>query len=170
VIRTERLVLRPPAERDVPAIVAGCSDPAVARNIPLIPAPYTERDARAWLAADEERRRASGEVTFAITRPGEDVLLGVISVRLRPGGSIGYWIAAPARGQGLMPEALMAVVAWARDEHGIPGLHLTTHPDNAASQRVAEKAGFTRTGLVDHEPRFADGVSRAVRFEAPTST
>ena len=58
-IRTDRLVLRPPAERDVPAIVAGCSDPAVARNIPLIPEPYTERDARAWLAADEERRRAT---------------------------------------------------------------------------------------------------------------
>ena len=109
-------------------------------------------------------------MTFAITRPDEDVLLGVISVRLRPGGSIGYWIGAPARGQGLMTEALNAVVAWARDEHGIPGLHLTTHPDNAASQRVAEKAGFTRTGLVDHEPHFADGVSRAVRFEAPTST
>jgi RimJ/RimL family protein N-acetyltransferase len=165
VIRTPRLVLRPPEERDVPAIVAGCSDPEVPRFIPLIPVPYTEADARDWLAGEAARRRDGAEHAFAITRPDEDVLLGVISVRVRPGGSIGYWLCADARGQGLMPEAVVAVVAWARDEHGIDDLHITAHPDNLASQRVAEKAGFTRIGLVHHEPSFRDGLSRAVRFE-----
>ena len=168
-IRTGRLVLRTPAERDVPAIVAGCSDPDVPRNIPLIPTPYTERDARDWLAGLGTRLREDHEHTFAITRaddPG-DALLGVISVRLHHGGSIGYWLHPDARGAGLMTEALAAVVDWARREHAITGLHLTTHSDNLASQRVAEKAGFTRAGLVDHTPAFADGLTRAVRFDAP---
>ena len=39
VLRTSRLVLRAPEERDVPAIVSGCSDPEVARYVPVIPAP-----------------------------------------------------------------------------------------------------------------------------------
>lgn len=166
-IRTERLVLRAPAERDVPAIVAGCGDPDVARYIPVIPVPYTERDARQWLAGLDARLRADGEHTFAITRADDDVLIGVITVRLHAGGSIGYWLCREARGGGLMTEALVAVVDWARREHAVTGLFLTTHPDNVASQRVAEKAGFTRAGLVDHAPAFADGLARAVRFDAP---
>ena len=39
VLRTSRLVLRAPEERDVAAIVSGCSDPEVARYVPVIPAP-----------------------------------------------------------------------------------------------------------------------------------
>jgi RimJ/RimL family protein N-acetyltransferase len=165
VIRTARLVLREPAERDVPAIVAGCSDPDVPRYIPLIPSPYGSADARGWLGG-LAARRAEHEHTFAITRPEEDELLGVITVRLRHGGSIGYWLRAEARGAGLMTEALAAVVAWAREQHGVEGLVLTTHPDNVASQRVAERAGFVRAGMVEHQPPFADGLTRAVRFDS----
>jgi dipeptidase E len=159
IIRTPRLVLREPDLRDIPRIVAGCSDPDVPRFIPFVPAPYTERDAREWLAAapPDERR-------FAISEDGGE-LLGVISVRLRPGGSLGYWLHADARGRGLAAEALRAVVEWAREAHGLTDLFLTTHPDNVASQRVAEQAGFVCVALVDHEPPFADGRTDALRFE-----
>jgi RimJ/RimL family protein N-acetyltransferase len=166
-IRTQRLVLREPAERDVPAIVAGCRTPDVPRYIPLIPSPYDEADARDWLAGLAERRVTEDEHSFAITRPEQDELLGVITIRLRHGGSMGYWLRPEARGGGLMTEALAAVVEWARDEHGIGGLFLTAHPDNAASQRVAERAGFVRRGLIEHAPAFADGLRRAVRYDAP---
>jgi RimJ/RimL family protein N-acetyltransferase len=167
VIRTGRLVLRAPAERDVPAIVAGCREPDVSRYIPLIPASYSEADAREWLGGLAARQVEDREHTFAITRADEDELLGVITVRLRRGGSIGYWLRREARGAGLMTEALTAVVEWARREHGIDGLFLTTHPDNRASQRVAERAGFVRIGEVDHQPQFADGLTRAIRYDAP---
>jgi RimJ/RimL family protein N-acetyltransferase len=165
VLRTNRLVLRPPAERDVPAIVAGCSDPDVGRYIPVIPVPYTDRDARDWLAGAEQRFRASGEHSFAIALIGEDELLGVVSVRLRPGGSIGYWLRPHARGRGLMTEAVRAVASWAWEEHEIRDLFITAHPDNVASQRVAHGAGFVGVGVVEHEPPFRDGTRRAMRFE-----
>jgi RimJ/RimL family protein N-acetyltransferase len=161
---TARLVLRPPDERDVPQIVDGCADPEVARYIPLIPVPYGERDARAWLEGRDERRRSLRECDFALTAHDDDELLGVVSVQLRPHGSVGYWLRACARGRGLMTEALGAVVGWACTEHGVSDLHLTTHPGNVASQRVAERAGFVRDGVVAHEPPFADGVRRAIRF------
>ena len=44
-------------------------------------------------------------------------------------------------------------------------LELMAHPDNTASQRVAEHAGFARVGPAPHEPPFRDGTSVAIRFE-----
>jgi RimJ/RimL family protein N-acetyltransferase len=164
-LRTARLVLRPIAARDVPALVAGCNDPEVPRFNPIIPVPYTERDARRWLADAPERRRADREREFAITAPPDDELLGVISVQLRPGGSVGYWLRPHARGHGYSAEALRALVEWAETRHGVRDLYLTTHVDNVASQRVAERAGFARSGVVAHDPPFRDGRADAIRFE-----
>ncbi len=167
-IETERLVLRPPDEGDVPALVQAVGeDPDIAWFIPLIPTPYTEADARAWLSGLPDRFETIREVSFAITQRGDDELIGAISVRLHPDGSIGYWIRESSRGQGLMTEAVNAVVRWAATEHGLDDLHLTTHPDNLASQRVAEKAGFVRGGMVVHEPPFGDGGIRGLRYERP---
>jgi RimJ/RimL family protein N-acetyltransferase len=166
VLRTSRLLLRAPADRDVPAIVTGCSDPVVALYIPVIPVPYTEGDAREWLAGADQRWRRDRERSLAITSIDEDdELLGVVSADLRPGGSVGYWMRADARGRGLMSEALIAVVQWAEEQHGLGGLFLTAHPENLASQRVAEKAGFTKVGIVEHDPVFRDGTTHALRFE-----
>jgi RimJ/RimL family protein N-acetyltransferase len=167
-IETERLILRPPDERDVAAIARAIEeDPDIAWFIPLIPAPYTEADAREWLAGIPGRFESIGETPFAITERGADELTGSISVRLQEQGSIGYWLRESSRGQGLMTEAVIAVVRWAAVEHGRYDLHLTTHPDNLASQRVAEKAGFVRGGMVMHEPPFGDGGMRALRYERP---
>jgi len=164
VLTTARLVLRPPRESDVAALVDGCSDPEVARFSPVIPVPYTDEDARGWLAGAQQRWATDRERELAITEPPGDELLGVISVQLRDGGSIGYWLRPSARGRALMAEALEAVTAWAETEHHVRGLCLSTHVDNVASQRVAERAGFARAGLVAHDPPFNDGRVDAVRF------
>jgi RimJ/RimL family protein N-acetyltransferase len=40
------------------------------------------------------------------------------------------------------------VARWAFAERGVQRLELTTAPENVASQRVAERAGFTREGVL----------------------
>lgn len=170
-LRTERLLLRPLRREDAPAIAAGCADPDVPRFIPLVPENYCAADADAFLDATLSRAADDPERTLAITAPPAETLLGTVTVRLREGGSIGYWLAPEARGRGVMTEAVRAVVGWAH-EQGIRSLTLTAHPDNVASQRVAENAGFRRIGLVPHEPPFRDGTAVAEGFEldahAPT--
>jgi RimJ/RimL family protein N-acetyltransferase len=47
-----------------------------------------------------------------------------------------------------MTAVVRVLGAVARDEHGIRTLRLYTHPDNIASQRVLENAGFRREGLL----------------------
>jgi RimJ/RimL family protein N-acetyltransferase len=117
-LRTKRLVLRPITQDDLPAIVAGCSDPLVARFIPL-PVPYTSADGREWIATAPQRWLEGREVSFALSKHGENVCVGIATARLRDGGSVGYWLARSARGEGLMTEAVAALIDWADREHAV---------------------------------------------------
>jgi RimJ/RimL family protein N-acetyltransferase len=163
-LRTHRLVLRRPTAADLPAVARECADPEIARFIPFIPVPYSLADAESWLANVDAQWERGTERTFAIADAETAALLGVVTIRLREGGSVGYWTARDARGRGVMTEAVTAVVAQAR-EQGIRRLFLTTHLDNLASQRVAEKTGFVRVGETEHLPPFRDGSTTAALFE-----
>jgi RimJ/RimL family protein N-acetyltransferase len=163
-IRTERLVLRQPRSDDLGAVVEACQDPDIPRFIPFVPVPYGADDGRAFLNSVEHAWSESEERTFAVCGE-DDVLIGAVAVRLREGGTVGYWLSASARGQGLMTEAVRAVVRWARDECGIRQLFLWTHPENLASQAVAERVGFVRVGIGEHRAPFRDGTTLGVKFE-----
>jgi RimJ/RimL family protein N-acetyltransferase len=151
------VILRPFAEADAPAVARACQDDETARFIPLLPSPYTEADARDYIAsvADDEGRRARAIVDAASAE-----LLGAIDVRLGERGSIGYWVAPWARGRGVATRALVLLARWAVTAAGVERLELTTHPANAASQRVAEKAGFVREGVLRDHLRYRDGGRR----------
>jgi RimJ/RimL family protein N-acetyltransferase len=164
-LRDGELLLRPPAEADIPAVVAACSDPEITRFIPFMPSPYSDDDARRWLAAVLEAWQTTPERTFAILDEESQVFLGVVTVRLVEEGTVGYWLAPAARGRGVMSRAVALVVEWARTTHRIRVLRLTTHPDNAASQHVAARAGFRRVGTTSDHPVFRDGTTEAVLFE-----
>ena len=161
-LRDRELVLRPLGLGDLDAVVAACADPEIPRFTVLVPSPYTEADGRQFLTRVEEQWRGGDPMrTFAITTGDE--FLGVVSVDLAD-GVLGYWMKRAGRGRGFMTQAVLLAVEWAR-AHGVARFSLTTHPDNVASQRVAEKAGFRRVGDVDEPRRFRDGTTRAVLFE-----
>jgi RimJ/RimL family protein N-acetyltransferase len=130
-----------------------------------VPTPYADEDARRWVQAVSEAWRTTPECTFAIVDERRGEFLGVVTVRLVEEGTVGYWLAPAARGRGVMTRAVRLVVGWARETHGIRVLRLTTHPDNVASQRVAERVGFRRIGTKRDHPVFQDGTSEAVLFE-----
>jgi RimJ/RimL family protein N-acetyltransferase len=148
------LVLREWQGDDVPALVAAINDPDIAYWIPLVPHPYSEEDARAFLNGEV----APGDYRFAITLGGAvvgGIGMGVNSHEYR--GTIGYWIAAPARGQGICTRALRILSRYGLDELALQRLELITDPDNVASQRVAEKVGFQREGVLRAHLRHPDG-------------
>ena len=61
------------------------------------------------------------------------------------------------RGQGICPRALRVLSRWAIEELGLQRLDLMTDPENVASQRVAEKVGFQREGVLRAHLRHPDG-------------
>ena len=156
--------LRPFREEDIPAIAAACIDPDIVRFIPAIPVPYTEADARAYVARAATESATGAQRHLAIADASDAAFLGATEVRLGAEGSIGYWIAPAARGRGVASRALVLLSRWALTDGGVERLELTTHPENVASQRVAEKAGFVREGVLRSHIRFREGRRDSVLF------
>lgn len=151
-LRSDRVLLRPWSADDLPVLVALGQDLTVARWFPVIPYPYTERDAADWLHSEEMARQAGKGISFAIvhTESGEvlgGISLGNIDALLRT-ASLGYWLGAHARGHGHMTPTVRLVAAWAFQALGLARLEGTVDPENLASQRVAERCGFRREGCL----------------------
>jgi RimJ/RimL family protein N-acetyltransferase len=153
----EVVLLRPWREADVPGIAAAFSDPVMQR-FSWRAAPFTETDARGYVAEQEQARLRGDELNFALAGPhDQDVVLGCVSlheVRLGQGcAAVGYWLAPGARGRGAATAAVRLLARWAFAELGVARLELTCGPDNQASQHVAERCGFSREGLLrSHVP------------------
>ncbi len=141
-LEDDELLLRPPTDEDVPALTDALQDPEIPRWT-RVPSPYTEDHAQAWLAS-------TGEDRFLIVERETGELLGGVGLRAPEDGvaEIGYWVRREARGRGIAPRAVRLVSEWGLRERGLARISLMTEPANTASQRVAEKAGYRREGLL----------------------
>jgi [ribosomal protein S5]-alanine N-acetyltransferase len=74
---------------------------------------------------------------------------GMIEIRVRTHSvDLGYALARRRWRQGLMSEALAAVVQWAFAQPGIFRVWATCDVDNVASARVLERVGMEREGVL----------------------
>jgi len=137
-LAADGVVLRAPDDGDASWIAEAYDDPDIARFIVGSPPP------RRWAS--------STDAEFVIADAAHDEPLGLISLRVAerdPGlAAVGYWLRPEARGRGAATVALQLVARWGFGELGVQRLELTTAPENVASQRVAERAGFTREGVL----------------------
>jgi RimJ/RimL family protein N-acetyltransferase len=143
--------LRPWRDSDLPELVQACRDPEIVRWT-RVPADYAEADARSYLHQRYEAALAGLTAPFAVTDARSDRLLGSISLlRFSWGharGEVGYWLAAWARGQGHATRAVRLVCGWGFSALRLERISLLAATGNPASQRVAERAGFTREAVL----------------------
>jgi RimJ/RimL family protein N-acetyltransferase len=160
------VTLRPWGEPgDVEAITEACNDRAIAEFLDLIPSPYTEDDACAYLEICREGWGDGTQTNFAITEGGRP--LGSVGVRWvdRDQGvaEVGYWMAAEARGRGLCTRAVRLLSRWVLLECGGERLQLRADEQNPASRKVAENAGFAQEGIL-RSSRYNARLGRRVDF------
>lgn len=148
-LREADLSLRPWRDDDLGLLERVSADDYVA-TIEHLPRPWTEDAGRSWIArrhalVEEERGWA-----FAVVDGGEPV--GGIGIVFRhpPGAAEpGVWVVADRRNTGVAERATRLLCSWALiDETGIERIQATVEPWNRASQRVLEKVGFVREGLL----------------------
>jgi len=72
-------------------------------------------------------------------------------------GTIGYWVARDSRGHGTCTRAVRLLARHGLEKLELQRIDLLTDPDNVASQRVAEKVGFQREGVLRAHLRHPDG-------------
>jgi [ribosomal protein S5]-alanine N-acetyltransferase len=144
------IVLRPWERRDVPAVTAACQDPEIPRWT-VVPHNYTERHARDFIGGTAADLAAGRELALAIVDP-DDRVLGALGLSnfdwpdLK--AEIGYWVVAEARRRGIGARATRLLAVWAIGTLGLERVELLANPENEASQRLAERAGFTREGML----------------------
>lgn len=136
---------------DIPAIVLACNDSEVTRWLGL-PSPYTEEHARQFLDQQTAEAQHGNQLNFAIRTAGTGQELvgaiGAIFSRARPGEcEIGYWVAAPVRGQGVARKAIVLLARYALRTWPLRRIELPIEPKNVASRRAAEGAGARFEGV-----------------------
>ncbi len=166
VIETERLRLRPWRDTDVPGPGEGADDASLA----FMPEGAHPDAARfpAWLRRKRGFMERGEAVHWCVADRASDHAHGLLSVfGMGPAagrfqGEVGYWLHPPARGRGILAEALPPVIDHAfapmtEGGLGLTRLHAETDIDNAASQRLLEGAGFRRWGEDRSAFRRVDG-------------
>lgn len=158
-LTTDRLVLRPFALADAPAVQRLASDRAIAANTLLIPHPYPEGAAEEWIQGHDE---ASVNHIFAVTLRGGSEAMGAIGLhmeRKHERAEIGYWLGVPYWGRGFMTEAARAVVGYAFADGGVHRVFAYHFTRNPASGRVLLKIGMKREGtLRQHVVKWGEHV------------
>jgi ribosomal-protein-alanine N-acetyltransferase len=165
-LRSGSTLLRAWRDSDAAAITAACQDPEIARWT-RIPDRYTEADARAFLLFRYDSLLAGTTAPFAIVSPSDRLLGSVSLIHLDWGqlrGEVGYWLAPEARGQGHATRAVRLICAWGFQALGIERVALHAATGNLASQRVAERAGFTREAVLRAYHRGKQGQEDMVCF------
>jgi ribosomal-protein-alanine N-acetyltransferase len=147
VIETERLVLRPFEDADVPTVLAIQSNWNVARNLRFADWPPTIETVRSFLDSHPVDWRAGTAYRFAVLRDGR--VIGCCDLGGVRGEvcDIGYWYEEPSWGHGFATEAAMALIDLAVRRLGIRRLVSGHAADNPGSGRVLVKLGFHRTAV-----------------------
>ena len=144
--------LRPWRDTDIGSLVAACQDPEIVRWT-RVPSRYGEADARAFLSSASTSSDYGSSASFAIVYASDlEHLLGSVALMRfaweHARGEVGYWLAAPARGQGHATRAVRLICEWGFANLGLERIELLAATENPASQAVAAKAGFTREAVL----------------------
>lgn len=159
-------VLRPWRDSDVRAVTEACRDPEIARWT-NVPENYSESDARAFLLYRYDALSAGSTAPFAIVSDKDQLIGSIALMRIvweHRRGEAGYWLASWARGEGHATRALGMICRWGFESLGLERIDLLAATGNAASQRVAERAGFVREAVLRSYMRGKTGQQNMAAF------
>ncbi len=165
VLTTERLVLRETADRDAHSVFELESDPVAMRYWSKLPM-QSFQEAEASVARAVRFFPERTGLRWSITRPADDRMLGHVSLfsfsEQNRRAEIGYGLLRQHWGQGMMHEALTAVVDHAFGPLALRRLEADVDPRNDASLRALERLGFKREGLLRERWQVGDEISDSV--------
>lgn len=170
-LKTDRLILRPFAEKDAPRVEELAGAREIADTTLSIPHPYPAGAAAEWIATHAASWTEEQHADFAITDASTAELIGAIGQginRQHEHGEMGYWIGVPYWNKGFCTESARAVLAFAFEElnlHRVFAHHLTRNP---ASGRVMQKIGMTFEGIhrdAIRKDRYEDIAAYAILAE-----
>ena len=159
------VVLRRWAEDDLGCVEEASEDPDIPEGT-TVPATFTPAEGLAWIERQWSRADNNTGLSQAIADAASNEALGAAVLMARKPGTveIGYWLIPRARGHGLGSRAVILLARWAVTEAQLARVEALVVPENVASQRVLERAGFRREGLLRSYFAFARGRADALIY------
>ena len=157
-IQTKRLILRSWTESDAEDLYRYASSDKVGPMAGWKPHGNIEesryiirmfiRDGTVWALLEKESGRVIGSIGLHDSSPKGDIVYD---------RELGYVLAEEKWGQGLMPEAVRAVIGYAFETMRINSLAVSHSPFNRQSQKVIEKSGFRYQKRIEKSWKRFDG-------------
>lgn len=147
----QKINLRFPTLDDAYSIAKYCADKEISQYT-FIPHPYTLQDAIDFIEMCIEDRKSMSSLHFGIEHKKTKEIIGMIGLNsinnthLR--GEMGYWVAKPFWGNGIMFEAINLLTDFCFQKMQLERIYAHVQPENIASWKVLEKAGYEREGLL----------------------
>lgn len=148
---TGQIYLSPITPDDVPAMVEHLNERDIYTHTLRIPFPYTEENAESFLRIIIDLERKHGHpLHFAIRNESAQMIgaVGFEGIIYGHRAEIGYWLAKPFWGQGIMTQVVRTACEHVFGEWKL--IRITAHvfDFNQGSARVLEKCGFVREGTL----------------------
>lgn len=154
------------AERTLAAVRASMTE--LARWTPWAHPDYSLEDARIWLELCTEGWDKGTQYSFVAVDIATGEVLGDCSIsqinRMHGFANLGYWVRSTATGQGLGSALARRVARFGIEGVQLNRLEILASVGNRASQRVAEKAGATREGVLRSRLILREEIQDAVLF------
>ena len=151
VLRTKRLTLRQIEDGDAEAYYRGISALPRTSTWPGSAGSQSVETARnAIRAYNNYYRKGKTTIPWVLVDSKGRVIgfVKLFEIQNRSKAEIGYWLVESHWGKGLIPEAIQAVITFAFGPLGLHRVYASTHIGNTQSQRVLEKLGFKREGVL----------------------
>jgi RimJ/RimL family protein N-acetyltransferase len=138
---------------DKPALIEHLREKEIYDRTLRIPYPYTEKDADDWLGIVAKSTQQQGRPVHFAIRNAEDFLIGGcgfdgFQIGKSHRAEIGYWLAKPFWGQGIMTEVVQRACQYGFEEFGLVKITAHVFATNPASAKVLEKFGFEQEGYL----------------------
>lgn len=152
-IKARRVNLRTMRKADAESIRRYIRDREI-RRWTLIPQPYTLDHAHAFIKISQGRARKKKPdmILLGIEHKETGEIIGGIGLHRvdyeNKNAEIGCWIGKPFRGQGLVTEAMRAVLKYAFTVLKLKRVQAQVFVGNVASMKMVRRCGFTREGCL----------------------
>jgi RimJ/RimL family protein N-acetyltransferase len=151
--------IRPYLAEDIPhhCEAVRASLPELIPFLPWCHADYSIDDSRQWIEAQIAAFAQNKEYAFAIIGADGGFIgsCGLNHLDRENGlANLGYWIRTSEQGRGQAAQAAQLVQAWAFANTALERIEIMASVANRASQRVAEKIGAQREGLLRRRLRL----------------
>ena len=172
-ILCKKIYLRQLSQNDSRKLSGAANSYEVASQIGsdfTFPHPYTDEDAKRFIAAAASARAKGEEYHFGIFVRGSNALAGMVGLREidkeRHTAEIGYWLNPSFWGNNYAYEASREVLSFAFDKIGLNVVYATTFAFNKRSINLLRRLKFSAPevahGLFIHDSKIAHAISMSL--------